>query len=204
MCTKVVDKSYLEIADYLAEHPDCGCILFDISHYIEAVNLPPIFDFSFSVNGENCGDFVVNHRFPNHFYWTLSKKNGRRLSKAGYPFYIKLEKFTGELSVQVNAKMAGYHTSYLLHFLAPLTHENPVCGTAIRNDFPNKKLLVTANEPADACWYPHTWEYHQLKNTPYIMDRDNVHLSGEKIGPTILFREQIELFPCRLGRLLVL
>lgn len=77
---------------------------------------------------ETClfNDYLLNHRYPNKNYFTVSRKFGRKISKTGYPFYERLEKINlfKTLILKIGIKNSFCFFRFNLDF--ELTKENRV------------------------------------------------------------------------------
>lgn len=119
-----------------------GCIVFDFGCCLPPIDADWIFRFSFGkeiIGEEVAPSQKLNHRYPNKNYITISKKNGRKISKIGYPFYVDLQDNDINtnawcLKIEVGFKIGvGFRVDeYILTLFFPiklhLTEENPVCG----------------------------------------------------------------------------
>ena len=102
-----------------------ACIVFDfgIINYLE--NL----DFSFSLGMENMKDIKLNRRYPNKTYRTISRKYGRKLSKVGYPYMLKIEEKIDEtilLAVRIGEKNTKNYLDMIFPLEIHLSKEKPV------------------------------------------------------------------------------
>lgn len=102
-----------------------ACIVFDfgIISYLE--NL----DFSFSLGLEKITDIKLNKRYPNKDYRTISRKYGRKLSKIGYPYMLKLDEKIDEvmlLVVHVGEKETDNYLEMVFPLDVHLSKEKPI------------------------------------------------------------------------------
>lgn len=102
-----------------------ACIVFDfgIISYLE--NL----DFSFSLGLEKITDIKLNKRYSNKDYRTISRKYGRKLSKIGYPYMLKLDEKIDEimlLVVHVGEKETDNYLEMVFPLDVHLSKEKPI------------------------------------------------------------------------------
>ena len=76
-------KNEIQLAD------DECCIVFDFGCYFPYAN-SEVLTFDFALGMEEFNDYKINHRYPNKQHQTISKKYGRKVSKLGYPYIMKL------------------------------------------------------------------------------------------------------------------
>lgn len=102
-----------------------ACIVFDfgIINYLESL------DFSFSLGMENMKDIKLNRRYPNKTYRTISRKYGRKLSKVGYPYMLKIEEKIDEtilLAIRIGKKDTKNYLDMIFPLEIHLSKEKPV------------------------------------------------------------------------------
>lgn len=180
-----------------------GCMVFDIACYFPYLNPEKKFTFEFSVNGENPKDVVLNHRYPNKKYYTISQKTGHKLSKIGYPLFVDLNEDTLSTFLQITI---GYDDD-VVHLVFPLnvelTKECPVCGLSLRFDLDKKTLHIVSHRRMEK---EKEWKSFRWQNFPKHMEKDNgicVLAKPDQIGNTLIYEEQLTPFPQRLEELLV-
>ena len=116
-----------------------GCIVFDFGCCLPPVDVDWIFRLSFGkeiIGEEVAPNQKLNHRYPNKSYITISKKNGRKVSKVGYPFHVDLQDKDINtnawcLKIEVGFRNDEQNDTALTLFFPiklHLTEENPVCG----------------------------------------------------------------------------
>lgn len=101
-----------------------ACVIFDFGIISPLENL----DFSFSLGMENMKDIKLNRRYPNKTYRTISRKYGRKLSKVGYPYMLKIEEPINEtwlLAVKVGEKEADNYLEMMFPLEVNLSKEKP-------------------------------------------------------------------------------
>lgn len=106
----------------------CGanaCVVFDFGIINPLENL----DFSFSLGMEEITDIKLNRRYPNKIYRTISRKYGRKLSKVGYPYMMKLEETIDEvwlLAIRVGEKGTDNYLEMIFPLEVHLSKEKPI------------------------------------------------------------------------------
>ena len=102
-----------------------ACIVFDFG----IINYLEILDFSFSLGMENMKDIKLNRRYPNKTYRTISRKYGRKLSKVGYPYMLKIEEKIDEtilLVIRIGEKDTKNYLVMIFPLEVHLSKEKPV------------------------------------------------------------------------------
>lgn len=102
-----------------------ACIVFDFGIINPLENL----DFSFSLGMEEMTDIKLNRRYPNKNYCTITKKYGRKLSKVGYPYIMKLEETIDEvmlLAIRVGKKGTDNYLEMIFPLEVHLSKEKPI------------------------------------------------------------------------------
>lgn len=180
---KEIIKSEIQLAD------DECCIVFDLGCYFPYAN-PEVLTFDFQLGMETFDDYKLNHRYPNKGYQTISKKYGRRVSKLGYPYIMKLDK-QGIMLLCINIGINNDYLQLLFPVVTEMTKEKPVCGLTLHYLFDKNEFCFTSYEAAkDGGWYGHTWSNHELivpgKNdilldTPHRVSEDSFALIYDNV-----------------------
>lgn len=105
-----------------------ACVVFDFGIINYSKNLAENLEFSFSLGMEEFTDIKLNRRFPNKTYRTITRKYGRKLSKVGYPYMIKLEELTNDpilLVVKVGEKGTDNYLEMIFPLIIDLSKEKP-------------------------------------------------------------------------------
>lgn len=139
------------------------CLVFDFGCYFPYSNFE-ILTFNFSLGLEEFDDYKINHRYPNKSYQTISKKYGRKVSKIGYPYIMKLD----EQSPMLLCLKVGIDKQYVtMIFLVQtnMTKDRPVSGLSLRFDFDKSEFHFTSYEKAESCrvYHPHIWRNHEME-----------------------------------------
>lgn len=151
-CYDELIKSEIQLAD------DECCILFDFGCYFPYSNFD-VLTFEFNLGTEEFADYKINHRYPNKNWHTISKKYGRKLSKLGYPYIMKLneqEPMTLCLRVGIKEK----YMTLLFPIQTSMTKDKPICGLSLEYKFEESRFCFTSYEKEkedDLGWRPHRW-----------------------------------------------
>ena len=135
-----------------------GCIIFDLSCYFPYVEQEKL-TIDFGIGLEKCDDIKLNHRYPNKGYVTVSKKNGRKLSKMGYPYFCELGKpLAMLLKINIGFKDEEDKITYIFPIEVNLTKEKPVCYLTFRQSFKTSFMkLFTTYHCEGGGWRTITW-----------------------------------------------
>lgn len=120
---KISKESALELTSGFTDEKK-GCVIFDFGCYFPYSNQQDLC-FEFSLGMEKISDIKLNHRYPNKDYVTISRKNGRKISKLGYPYFTKLGEFLAILSVTVGVN--NNKGTMLFPIKTLLTEEKSIC-----------------------------------------------------------------------------
>lgn len=133
-----------------------GCIVFDLACYFPYSN-QEILNFGFRLDNEEPEPYKLNHRYPNRGYVTISKKDGRRLSKLGYPLFVELDREQSVmLSVIIGTNDDEGELLFPIH--VTLTKEEPVCALGMHLDYDKKNLDFSSCYKKDDCgWHRVIW-----------------------------------------------
>lgn len=139
------------------------CIVFDFACYFPYSN-PEILTFDFSLGMEKFDDYKRNHRYPNSGYQTISKKYGRRVSKLGYPYVMKLDKQAPMLLV-VKVGIKEEYMSLVFPIQTNMTKEQPICGLTLHYMFDESKFFFSTYKKAeDGCgWNDYRWFNYEIE-----------------------------------------
>lgn len=108
-----------------------GCIVFDFACYFPYFNQEDLF-FDFQLSENTIDNIKLNHRYPNHSYVTISRKNGRKISKLGYPYFMDLSNTPRTLFLVIKTGLEGEYLTNIFPLQVSLTHEHPVCALSMR------------------------------------------------------------------------
>lgn len=139
------------------------CIVFDFGCYFPYSNFE-VLTFDFSLGKKEFKDYKINHRYVNKGYQTISKQYGRKVSKIGYPYVMKLT----EQSTMLLYLRVGIEKQYLTHVFqirTSMTKEKPICGLSLRYLFDKNEFFFMSDEKAENVgWYQHVWRNHKTKD----------------------------------------
>lgn len=214
VCGDIVQK---EIAEELSK--DKGCIVFDFGCYFPYSDPDKKLIFEFSVTASQDDTKInakLNHRYPNKNYYTISKKNGRKLSKIGYPVFVDLNEDNSMMFLQIKV---GYDKdiAYMVYPLRiQLTKEYPVCGLKLRFSFDDGALCFSSHKRDVEGWKWFDWfNYRHFKTLEKTLEKKVleknfragieycIFAEPEQINNTLLFGEVLTPFPQKLEDLLV-
>lgn len=133
----------------------------------------------------------LNHRYPNKAYYTITKKNGRKLHKCGYPYFFDLDEqgnpFTAILLITVKGRSASGETvevSTMFPLSVQLSEERPICGLSLRQNIEEGTFLFRSSKYCeDGGWQDLCWSNEQ-----------GTALTGEDFIPLILDADATEVF----------
>lgn len=189
-------KEEIRLAD------DECCIVFDFGCYFPYSN-PEILTFNFSLGEEKFDDYKLNHRYPNRGYQTISKKTGRKVSKLGYPYIMKLNK-QGSMLLCVNVGIKDEVIHMVFPVQTHMTKEKPVCGLTMHFNFDKGKFVFRSWEKQpDGGWKGHCWYSHEPEE---IGDTDIVLSVPDRISDSdiAIYSDIIEPIPQALSDLSLL
>lgn len=108
-----------------------GCIVFDFGCYFPYLNQEDLY-FDFQLGEEKMENVKLNHRYPNHGYVTISRKNGRRISKLGYPYFVDLSDTPKTILLVIKVGIKEEYLTSIFPVNITLTKEKPVCALSMR------------------------------------------------------------------------
>jgi len=172
---------------------DKRCIIFDCGCYFPYANQEDLV-FSLSVAGTVLADCKNNNRYPNKNYVTITKKEGRRLSKLGYPYYIDASKEKAVIPVVISVGTVdsfGVKLGFL--FQLSLSNDRPVCGVDFRYIFDKDSLSITSHyrNEDDIGWNRFAWVYGEAPDERFksitlkepVLKEDGINWFSEIITP---------------------
>ena len=145
-----------------AEHPELQlkddecCIIFNFGCYFPYSN-SDILTFEFSLGDEKLEDWKMNHRFPNKGWQTISRKYGRKISKLGYPYIMKLDK-QGPMILALKIGIKEKFVTLLFPITINMTKDKPICVLDLHYYFEENKFYLSSFEKIEkGCWHEHRW-----------------------------------------------
>ena len=180
------------------------CIVFDFGCNFPYSN-SDILTFSFSLGMDEFSDYKINHRYPNKCYHTISKKYGRKVSKLGYPYIIKLNEQSPML-LNLKVGLKGQHITSVFPIQTKMTKDKPVCGLIMHWDFDNNNFRFISYESTDnGIWQQHNWYSYEVKN--YKLTDYDILLGKpqrvDKDSSILIYNDIIEPFPTPLFELML-
>lgn len=141
----------------------------------------------------------MNHRYPNHNYQTITRKYGRKLSKAGYPYVIKLADQQPML-LYIYIGIKEDYITLIFPLQTFLTKENPVCKLDMRYYFDDVRFYFKTYQKdkhglLPICWYSNEedrengkWpeESKRTLQPPKKTDNNRMLIYGDIITPCSL------------------
>lgn len=152
---------------------------------------------------EEFDDYKINHRYPNKGYQTISKKYGRKVSKIGYPYTMKLnEQIPILLCLKVGIK--NQYITLVFFLRTNMTKDKPICGLELNYNFDKNEFYFVSHEKTENYgWYHHIWRSHEVENKERGSN-DILLNSPRKVGDnsyTLLYDDIIEPFPLSLSEI---
>ena len=177
MDTRQIEKEMKEFGDGAN-----ACVVFDFGIMNQMENL----DFSFSLGMEEITDIKLNRRYPNKMYRTISRKYGRKLSKVGYPYMVKLEDTLDELillAVRIGEKDTDNYLEMIFPLEVHLSKEKPILNIQILID-KDYTLLISSTRYL----WDNKVEHVVLTNRPSKNNCVNILATPTKSGEhTLIF-----------------
>lgn len=179
------------------------CIIFDFGCYFPYAN-PEILTFDFSLGEEEFEDKKLNHRYPNKGYQTISKTFGRKVSKLGYPYVMKInEQVPMLLCLKVGIKENVL--TVIIGVKTNMTKEKPICSLSLQYLFDEHKMRFISNEICkDGGWLMHSWYNYEEERK---CDGDIILKAPRKASNgsyTLIYDDFIEPCPSTIEDLLIL
>ncbi|WOC32348.1 MULTISPECIES: hypothetical protein [Caproicibacterium] len=138
------------------------CIVFDLGCYFPYRN-SDVLTFNFTLGMEEFDDYKINHRYPNKSYQTISRKYGRKVSKMGYPYIMKLNEQLPMLlciKVGINDK----YVALVFPVQTSMTASKPICALSLRYMFDKNEFYFKSHEKAEGGgYYQHIWKNYELE-----------------------------------------
>jgi len=194
----MIDFNLLESDIQLAE--DECCIIFDFGCYFPYSN-PEILTFGFSLGEEQFDDYKINHRYPNRYYQTISKKSGRKVSKLGYPYIMKLDE-QGPMRLCIKVGLKEQYISLIFPINTTMTKEKPICALSLHYNFDENKFSFISYGKVDNGWAMHRWYSHDIEDNKKCENDKvlNKPHKGEAGSLTLIYEDVIEIIPLPLKK----
>lgn len=162
------------------------CIVFDFGCYFPYTN-PEILTFDFSLGSEEFTDYKKNHRYPNKGFQTISKKYGRKVSKLGYPYILKISEQSPML-LCIKVGIGEQFVTMIFPVLTDMTKEKPICNLSFHFDFDKSEFsFISLENIGEGSWTQHIW--HNYEDWDIGTQLNSPHELGE--GKYTLIYEDI-------------
>lgn len=182
-----------------------GCIVFDLGCYFPYSNWKNVLSFKFKLGEEELEPYVLNHRYPNHGYATISKKSGRKLSKIGYPYFLELN-MIHHILLTIEIGIQDQTMRLIFPVEVTLSQDKPVCGLTFHFNFKNSDnpefTFYSYKKAEDTGWYQYTWSNKEEKEPnerDIIMEQPT--FADEY---TLIYKDVITPFSQKLNELMML
>lgn len=191
-----------EIKNEIQLSEDECCIVFDFSCYFPYTNSNEL-TFNFSLGMEDFKDYKINNRYPNKYYQTISKKYGRKVSKIGYPYVMKLnEQVPMVLSLNIGIKDKCVTLVFPIH--TKMTKDKPICALKFHYMFDKHEFyFISYEKTKDYCYHQHIWRSYKaedkIKNNEIILNVSNIIDESN----TIVYEDTIEPYELALQDLIL-
>ncbi|AMN30792.1 hypothetical protein [Clostridium perfringens] len=178
------------------------CIVFDFGCYFPYSNSNEL-TFDFSLGMEEFKDYKINNRYRNKYYQTISKKYGRKVSKIGYPYVMKLnEQAPMLLTLKIGIKDKYVTLVFPIH--TKMTKDKPVCTLKFHYMFDkNEFYFISYEKEKDYCYHQHIWSSYKaedkINNNEIILNVSNIIDDNN----TIVYKDIIEPYELALQNLLL-
>lgn len=178
------------------------CIVFDFGCHFPYKNTEVLI-FGFALGMEEINDFKLNSRYPNKNWVTISKKDGRKVSKLGYPYVMKLnEQSPMVLAIKVGIKEQDVVTlAFCLE--TNMTKEKPACLLRLAYDFEKSAFCLSSYEEGEGVGsIPHCWYNNDAGKALKAMEFPNdIMLEVSQADPqalTVVYKDLVTAYPCAL------
>lgn len=143
----MIDCREKDIANEIVLKEDECCLMLNLACYFPYSN-PEVLVFDFGLGMEQIDDFKLNHRYPNKSYQTISRTYGRRVSKFGYPYIMKLKEQDAPILfvLREGIKEGSTHPEDIVTLVFPvvlnMTKEKPICEFSLFFDFNHQGVFI--------------------------------------------------------------
>lgn len=177
------------------------CIVFDFGCYFPYENTENL-KFDFQLGMKKPDDWKINHRYPNGGYQTISKKIGRKVSKLGYPYVLKLNE-QGPMLLTINVGIEEDYVSLVFPLETNMTKEKPVCALTMRYLFDVKRFSFTSTESVKD---DRVFRYNWLSEPKDTMTKCDIVLATPTLAEdscTLVYQDVITPFASTIEKLCV-
>lgn len=171
------------------------CIIFDFGCYFPYKNVD-VLKFDFSLGMKEFEDFKLNHRYSNKGYHTISKMYGKKTSKIGYPYIMKLTE-QEPILLRVRVGTQDEYVTLIFALRTQMSAEKPICELALHYDFDKREFeLISGTRNEDGSWVDCYWRNHAVEN---MRDFDTVLNAPRKADESVLIYDDF-IIPLPLTR----
>ncbi|ELC8368311.1 hypothetical protein P5F43_14985 [Clostridium perfringens] len=179
------------------------CIVFDLGCYFPYSNANEL-TFDFALGMEQFNDYKINSRYPNKYYKTISRKYGRKVSKIGYPYVMKLNE-QNPILLCLNIGVKDKYITLIFPIHTKMTKDKPICALKFHYMFDENKFYFISHEKSkELSYHQHIWKNYKSENET---NNDNEILlnvlSIDKDSNTIIYEDIVEPYSLSLQDLLV-
>ncbi|EPB9414603.1 hypothetical protein ACRTAI_002963 [Clostridium perfringens] len=179
------------------------CIVFDLGCYFPYSNANEL-TFDFALGMEQFNDYKINSRYPNKYYKTISRKYGRKVSKIGYPYVMKLNE-QNPILLCLNIGVKDKYITLIFPIHTKMTKDKPICALKFHYIFDENKFYFISHEKSkELSYHQHIWKNYKSENET---NNDNEILlnvlSIDKDSNTIIYEDIVEPYSLSLQDLLV-
>ena len=179
------------------------CIVFDLGCYFPYSNYSDL-TFKFNLGMEEFNDYKINSRYPNKYYKTISRKYGRKVSKIGYPYVMKLNE-QNPILLCLNIGIKDKYITLIFPIHTKMTKDKPTCALKFHYIFDENKFYFISHEKSkELSYHQHIWKNYKSENE---INNDNEILlnvlSIDKDSNTIDYEDIVEPYSLSLQDLLV-
>ena len=175
------------------------CVIFDFGCYFPYKNTEDL-TFDFSLGGKQLHDKKLNHRYPNTGYQTISRKYGRKVSKLGYPYVMKLDE-QDIMLLKIKVGLCENTNTLIFPIQTNMTQDRPTCVLSMYYIFDEMKVHFMSHEDyKDGGWHQHNW--YNYMPAELIGENESV-ITGKMEGKRIIYHDVIKPFPSSKDNLLI-
>ncbi|WP_283690397.1 hypothetical protein [Clostridium perfringens] len=179
------------------------CIVFDFGCYFPYSNSNEL-TFDFSLGMEEFKDYKINNRYRNKYYQTISKKYGRKISKLGYPYVMKLNE-QAPMLLTLNIGIKDKYVTFIFQINTKMIKDKPVCTLKFHYMFDKHKFyFISYEKEKDYCYNQHLWSSY--KSEDKINKPNEIILNVSNIiddSNTIVYEDIIEPYELALQDLIL-
>lgn len=174
------------------------CVIFDFGCYFPYKNTEDL-TFDFSLGGKQLHDKKLNHRYPNTGYQTISRKYGRKVSKLGYPYVMKLDE-QDIMLLKIKVGLCENTNTLIFPIQTYMTQGRPACVLSMNYIFDEMKVRFMSHDSKDGGWHQHNW--YNYMPAELIGENESV-ITGKMEGKRIIYHDVIKPFPSSKDNLLI-